>query len=112
MSPMTLSQQIVTIALCVAGTMLTRFLPFLVFSPKKPTPRYIQYLGKALPAAIFGMLVIYCLTNVDFIGGNHGIPEMIAIAVTIILHFWKRQMLLSIAGGTVCYMLLVQTVFC
>lgn len=108
---MTLPQQIITIALCVAGTMLTRFLPFLVFSPKKPTPRFVQYLGKALPSAIFGMLVVYCLKNVDVLSGSHGIPELIAIAVTVGLHLWRRQMLLSIAGGTLCYMLLVQLVF-
>ena len=111
MSPMTLSQQIVTIALCVAGTMLTRFLPFLVFSPKKPTPRYVQYLGKALPCAIFGMLVVYCLKNVSILSGSHGLPELIAIAATVAIHKWKNQMLLSIAGGTACYMLLVQLVF-
>ena len=108
---MTLPQQIITIALCVAGTMLTRFLPFLVFSPKKPTPRFVQYLGKALPCAIFGMLVVYCLKNVDVLSGSHGMPELIAIAVTVGLHLWRRQMLLSIAGGTLCYMLLVQLVF-
>lgn len=108
---MTLPQQIITIALCVAGTMLTRFLPFLVFSPKKPTPRFVQYLGKALPCAIFGMLIIYCLKNVDMLSGSHGMPELIAIAVTVGLHLWRRQMLLSIAGGTLCYMLLVQLVF-
>ena len=108
---MTLPQQIITIVLCVAGTMLTRFLPFLVFSPKKPTPRFVQYLGKALPSAIFGMLVVYCLKNVDVLSGSHGIPELIAIAVTVGLHLWRRQMLLSIAGGTLCYMLLVQLAF-
>lgn len=108
---MTVPQQIITIALCVAGTMLTRFLPFLVFSPKKETPRYIQYLGKALPCAIFGMLVIYCLKNVSLFSGSHGLPELIAIAVTIALHLWRKQMLLSIAGGTACYMLLVQFLF-
>ncbi len=108
---MTLFQQVITIALCAVGTMLTRYLPFLVFSDKKPTPRYIQYLGKALPSAIFGMLVIYCLKDVSLLTGNHALPEVIAIAVTIALHVWKRQMLLSIAGGTVCYMLLVQFVF-
>ena len=108
---MTLPQQIITIALCVAGTMLTRFLPFLVFSPKKPTPRFVQYLGKALPSAIFGMLVVYCLKNVDVLSGSHGIPELIAIAVTVGLHLWRKQMLLSIAGGTLCYMLFVQLVF-
>lgn len=108
---MTVPQQIITIALCVAGTMLTRFLPFLVFSPKKETPRYIQYLGKALPCSIFGMLVIYCLKNVSVFSGSHGLPELIAIAVTIALHLWRKQMLLSIAGGTACYMLLVQFLF-
>ena len=108
---MTLPQQIITIALCVAGTMLTRFLPFLVFSPKKPTPRFVQYLGKALPCAIFGMLIIYCLKNVDMLSGSQGMPELIAIAVTVGLHLWRRQMLLSIAGGTLCYMLFVQLVF-
>lgn len=92
--------------------MLTRFLPFLVFSSKKPTPAYIQYLGKVLPSAVFGMLVVYCLKNVSFLSGSHGLPEAISIAVTVLLHFWKKQMLLSIAGGTVCYMLLVQYVFC
>ena len=108
---MTLQQQIITIAMCVVGTMLTRFLPFLVFRPKRPTPRYIQYLGRVLPGAIFAMLIIYCLRDVSLLQGSHGLPELIAIAVTVGLHFWKRQMLLSIAGGTICYMLLVQFVF-
>lgn len=108
---MTVPQHIITIALCAAATMLTRFLPFLVFSPKKETPKYIRYLGKALPCAVFGMLVIYCLKNVSVFSGAHGLPEGIAIAVTVALHLWKEQMLLSIAGGTVCYMLLVQFVF-
>lgn len=108
---MTVTQQIITIALCVLGTMATRFLPFLVFTPDKLTPKYVQYLGKALPAAIFGMLVVYCLKDVSLFGGSHGIPEAIAIIVVIALHLWQRKMLLSIAGGTVCYMLLVQLVF-
>lgn len=108
---MTVPQQIITIALCVAGTMLTRFLPFLVFSPKKETPRYIQYLGKALPCAIFGMLVIYCLKNVSIFSGSHGLPELIAIVATVALHLWRKEMLLSIAGGTACYMLMVQFLF-
>ena len=108
---MTLLQEMITVAMCVAGTMLTRFLPFLVFSSKRPTPRYIQYLGKVLPGAIFAMLVIYCLRNVSFLQGSHGLPELIPIAVTVGFHLWKKQMLLSIAGGTICYMLLVQLVF-
>ncbi len=108
---MTLTQEIVTIALCAFGTMITRFLPFIVFRSDKPTPKYIQYIGNALPPAIFGMLVIYCLKDVSFLGGSHGIPEAIAIIAVIALHLWKKNMLLSIAGGTVCYMLLVQFVF-
>ncbi len=108
---MTLTQEIVTIALCAFGTMITRFLPFIVFRSDKPTPKYIQYIGNALPPAIFGMLVIYCLKDVSLFGGSHGIPEAIAIIAVIALHLWKRNMLLSIAGGTVCYMLLVQFVF-
>lgn len=109
---MSLCQQILTIALCILGTMLTRFLPFLIFTEKKPTPAFVEYLGKALPAAIFAMLVIYCLRNVEFLHGmSHGIPEILGILVTVGLHLWKRQMLLSIAGGTICYMLLLQTLF-
>ena len=108
---MTLTEQMITIDLCVIGTMATRFLPFIIFNSKKPTPKYIEYVGKALPAAIFGMLVIYCLKNVSVFSGSHGLPELIAIILTILLHLWKRQTLFSIAGGTVCYMLLVQMVF-
>lgn len=108
---MTLSQQIITIAVVVLGTMLTRFLPFIIFPAGKPTPKYIQYLGRVLPAAVFGLLVVYCLKNVRILSGSHGLPELISIALVIVLHLWKRQMLLSIAGGTVCYMLLVQLMF-
>lgn len=108
---MTLTQQIITIGMVVLGTMITRFLPFIVFPAGKPTPKYIQYLGKVLPGAVFGMLVVYCLKNVSILGGTHGIPEAISIILVICLHLYKRQMLLSIAGGTICYMLLVQFVF-
>lgn len=108
---MTLSQQIITILMVVIGTILTRFLPFLLFPAGKPTPKYIQYLGTVLPSAVFGLLIIYCLKNVSFLTGSHGIPELLAITLVIVLHLWKRQMLLSIAGGTICYMLLVQLVF-
>ncbi len=107
---MTLTEQIITISMCVLGTMLTRFLPFAVFNSKRPTPKYIQYLGKVLPGAIFAMLVVYCLRNVSIVSGTHGIPELIAIALTIGLHLWKRKMLLSIACGTICYMLIVQVI--
>lgn len=108
---MSVMEQIITIAVVALGTMLTRFLPFLLFPAGKPTPRYVQYLGKALPGAVFGLLVVYCLKNVSLLLGSHGLPELIAILVVAGLHLWKRQMLLSIAGGTICYMLLVQLVF-
>ena len=108
---MTVAQQIITIAVIALGTMLTRFLPFLLFPAGRPMPKYIQYLGKYLPAAVFSLLVIYCLKDVSLFTGSHGIPELISIVVVAALHLWKRQMLLSIAGGTVCYMLLVQLVF-
>ncbi len=107
---MTIMQHIITVSMVVLGTALTRFLPFLIFPAGKPTPKYIQYLGKVLPSAVFGLLIIYCLKNVSILSGTHGIPEFIAIFVVIVLHLWKRQMLISIAGGTICYMLLVQTV--
>lgn len=107
---MTIIEQIITIGMVVLGTMLTRFLPFLIFSGNKPTPPYILYLGKILPGAVFGLLIVYCLKNVSLFSGTHGLPELIAIAVVVFLHLWKRQMLLSIAGGTICYMLLVQYV--
>ena len=108
---MTLSEEIITIGMCVLATLLTRFLPFIVFSEKKKTPKFIEYLGKALPAAIFALLVVYCLKNVDVTAGSHGIPEFISVAVVTVLHLWKRKILLSMAGGTLCYMLLVQLIF-
>ncbi|MDD6032155.1 MAG: branched-chain amino acid transporter permease [Oscillospiraceae bacterium] len=108
---MTLSEQLITIGMVVLGTMLTRFLPFLIFPPSRPVPRCIQYLGRVLPAAVFGLLVIYSLKGVSLLSGNHGLPELIAILAVVLLHLWKRQMLLSIAGGTICYMLLIQLVF-
>ena len=110
MSPMTFPQQAAVIALCVLATVTTRFLPFLIFSGKRETPAFVRYLGRALPGAIFALLVVYCLRNTD-VRTAFGLPEAIAIAATVLLHLWKRQMLLSIAGGTVLYMLLVQLVF-
>ena len=108
---MTLAQKIIIIGMAVLGTAMPRFLPFLVFPGDKPVPKYIQYLGRVLPSAVFGLLVIYCLRDVNILSGSHGIPELISIAAVAGLHLWKRQMLLSIAGGTICYMMLVQMVF-
>lgn len=108
---MTVSEQFITIALCTLATILSRFLPFIIFRDKVATPPLVQYLGKALPAATFAMLVVYCLRNVNFLGTTHGLPEILSITVVCVLHLWKRQMLLSIAAGTICYMLLIQLVF-
>ena len=108
---MTSSPQIITIAMVVLGTALTRFLPFLRSPAGKPTPKYIRYLGKVLPPAVFGLLVVYSLKDVNLFAGSHGVPEAISVALVAALHLWKRNMLLSIAGGTICYMALVQFVF-
>ena len=109
---MTTVQMGLTIAVCTAATMLTRFLPFVVFSSKdQQPPEVVRYLGRVLPAAIFGMLIVYCLKSVTPFAGSRGIPEAIAVAVTAGLHLWRRNTLLSILAGTVCYMLLVQLVF-
>jgi len=93
------------------GTMVTRFLPFLIFPEGKEPPEFIQYLGKVLPYAVIGLLVIYCLKDVPG-SGIYGIPKFLAIAFIVLLHRWKKSILLSIGGGTVFYMLLVQFVFC
>lgn len=108
---MTMTQILITVAVISFGTILTRFLAFWLFPAGKQTPRFVQYLGKALPAAVFGLLVVYCLKNVEVLSGSHGLPELIAVAVVAVLHLWKKQMLLSIAVGTAVYMLLVQLVF-
>lgn len=94
-----------------AGTQVTRWLPFILFPENKEPPAVVIYLGKVLPAAVMGLLVVYSLKSVDLLSGSHGLPEFIAIAVVAGLHWWKNNVLLSIAGGTVTYMLLVQLVF-
>ena len=108
---MTSFQIFITIAAVVLGTVLTRFLPYICFPQGKKTPRYITYLGRVLAPAVFGLLVIYCLRDVRFTGGTFGIPELVSIAVVVLTFLWKRQMLLSMASGTILYMILVQTVF-
>ena len=102
---------VLLIVVAVLVTMATRFIPFLIFGEKRKTPPIIEYLGKVLPCAIMGMLVVYCLKGVSFLTRPYGLPEIIACVVVAALHVWKRNSLLSIGGGTVCYMLLVQLVF-
>lgn len=99
----------ILIAVMAVVTMLLRFLPFIIFT--KNTPEYISYLGRVLPAALIGMLVIYCLKDVSIVSAPHGLPELIAAVFVVALQAWKRNSLLSILSGTVIYMLLVQLVF-
>ena len=108
---MTQTQQLLTIAVIALGTMLTRFLPFALFPAGRETPKLIQKLGDLLPGAVFSLLVVYCLKNVDLLSGTHGIPEAISIAAIVAVHLWKRNTLISIATGTLVYMVLVQTIF-
>lgn len=107
---MTLTQAVITVAAVVLGTMTTRFLPFILFPEGRKPPAYIQYLGKVLPFAVIGLLVVYCLKDVSFLTAPFGIPELLGIAATAALHLWKRNMLISISGGTVIYMVLIQVI--
>jgi branched-subunit amino acid transport protein AzlD len=107
---MTAAQKAITIAMVMLATQMTRFLPFAVFRADRPTPSYMKYLGRVLPMSVFGMLIIYCLRSVSLVSGSRGIPELVSLAVTMALHRWQRNMLLSIVGGTVCYMILIQLI--
>ena len=99
------------IAVIALVTAALRFLPFLIFGENRKTPPLVTYLGQVLPYAIMGMLVVYCLKDVSLTAFPFGIPELLGCAAVILLHIWKRNTLLSIGAGTVCYMLLVQFVF-
>ena len=99
------------IGVCAIVTAALRFIPFLVFGGKRKTPDFITYLGKVLPFAIMGMLVVFCLKNVSFTASPYGIPELIGVVTVAVLHIWRRNTLLSIVAGTVIYILLVNFVF-
>lgn len=104
---MNTTQQIITIALIAICTVSTRALPFVLFPSKKHTPKFIQYLGNYLASAVFSMLVVYCLKDVTFLSGNHGLPQLIGILFCVALHLWRKNMFLTIAGGTIFYMLII-----
>ena len=106
---MTTFQAVVMIGLAVLATQITRWTPFLLF--RQGTPPLIAYLGAVLPSAIWGMLVVYCFRNGPLVQGSNGIPEVLSSALTIGLQLWKRNMAVSIAGGTLCYMVMVQYLF-
>ena len=111
-------QQIVLVVAAMLATMLTRFIPFMLFRPGKPTPKYIMYLGKVLPASVFALLVVYCLKNISFVPASQGIPTIIGIptdtitqlmgvSFTLLIHFWRKSMMWSIAAGTLFYMAII-----
>ena len=99
---------IMIVAVC---TLITRLIPFVLFGGKRKVPLAVTYLGQILPPAIMATLVVYCLKGANLFSASHGIPEFTSAAVTALLHIWKRNVLLSIAAGTLCYMFLVQSVF-
>ena len=102
---------IIAIAVAAICTFATRLVPFALFGGKKEVPAVITYLGKVLPPAIIATLIIYCVRSVDFTASPHRAAEIIAIVVTALLHIWKKNTLISIGGGTILYMILVQFIF-
>lgn len=108
---MTSAQIAITIAVIALGTIITRFIAFIIFPAGRQAPEFVLYLGRVLPPAVFAMLLVYCLKDVNLLAGSHGLPEAIAIIITTLLHLKWRQMLVSVAGGTISYMLLIQFVF-
>lgn len=103
------SHALLLVAVIAGVTALIRFLPFLVFG--KNTPKLVLYLGEVLPYAIMGMFVVYCLRDISIFEGAHGVPEILSVMLVVLLHKWKHNTLLSIAAGTLCYMILIQAVF-
>ena len=108
---MTLTEQIITVAAAVLGTMLTRFLPCILFPANKPTPPVVLYLGKMLPAAVMALLVVFSFKDVELLSGYHGAPELLATVLIIVLQVYVKNVLLTIASGTIFYMFLVQYIF-
>ena len=108
---LTIAQSLIIVGVVALGTIITRFLPFIIFPANKQTPKFIIYLSTVLPYSVIGLLVVYCLKNVSFANTPFGLPEGISILYIVLLHNWKRNMLLSIGTGTVLYMVLVQFVF-
>ena len=106
---MTGFETFLTVAVIALGTILTRFAPFLVLRSRE-LPPWAAYLGKTLPCAVMGLLVVYCLKNVNFTAHPFGLPELASVAAVVALHVWRRNTLISIAGGTALYMVLIRMV--
>lgn len=108
--PLTPFQTLMTILAVALATVLTRFLPFWLFPQRREPPAVVSWLGKLLPAAMMGLLVVYCLKDAQFSGTWQGYIQLAGVAIVAVLHLWKRNVLLSIGGGTLCYVLLLQLV--
>lgn len=106
---LTTSQTMIIILMVAFGAMLTRFLPFLIFGRMEKVPKNIEYLGKTLPYATIGMLVVYCLKGVTFTRQPYGLPELVSILFIVWIHNKKRNTLISIGLGTLIYMILIRT---
>lgn len=104
------THSVLLVAVMALVTIALRFLPFAIFRGRE-TPPFIAWLGKVLPYAIMSMLVVYCLRGISFSSFSEWLPELIATALVVLIHLWKRNTLLSIISGTACYMLLVQLIF-
>ena len=108
---MTLYEQLITIAVAVIALQACRWVAFWAFPTHRPIPPFVEYLGKVLPSAVFGLLVVYCYKHIDLGTAPHGAPELISGLVVVILHKTFKNMFVSIGVGTLLYMFLVQTVF-
>jgi branched-subunit amino acid transport protein AzlD len=104
-------QIVLTVLAVTLGAMATRFTPFVLFPDGKQPPQVVTYLGSVLPPVMMGLLVVYCLKSVPILSYPHGLPELISIAFIVIIHLWRKNVLLSIGCGTALYMFLVQAVF-
>ncbi len=102
---------ILIIGIAAVCTIFLRAVPFLIFGGKRAVPEGIRYLGNYLPAAIMAVLAIYCLRNIQLFRGNHGVPELIATGLVILLHSWKKNILLTVFLSTMCYMIMIQFIF-
>ena len=100
---------VLVIAVMATVTILLRFLPFILFDHGEQLPKWISYLGRVLPPAIMSMLLVYCVRNISLLKGNHGFPELICIAVAMLMHYWKRNTLASSGVSTLLYMVLIQS---
>lgn len=108
---MDIYQQVITIITAIMAVQLCRHVAFLVFPANKPIPNFVQYLGRVLPSAVFGLLVIYCYKNIPSLPSSQALPQLLAGILVIVLHAWQKNMFLSIGVGTIFYMILVQRVF-